>query len=579
MTAPVAAPAAAPEDVAALWRDAAANKEARINLARRSIAFFARYYLRARGHPVAVPACHLDWYREIGTGDGYHRQPYRQRKRLLLTPRSHGKSFVACWVVVLHRICFNRNVRILLLGAKAEAAQKWLRRVRKQLEQNRLLIEDFGGADGFRDPDAPWSDHRFQVRRTDLSLADATLEAVGAGGAITGGRFDMIIADDPEDDDSVLTPHVRRRTRNWFRTTIQELLEPWGELLCTGTKKHYDDLYSHLEADPTYRTVKRQAIIRWPEGWEFVRDENGTVVDVTVKGESIVLWPELWPIQALLLKRESSSALLFARENQNEVRSDEVAIFKLEDLRLARERGLDMRVWRSSEDVPAGWAVVQAWDPAFVDSPDKAELTDSDYFVGLTVAVNLKTMERRIIGLERWRGAKTEFFLARIRSVAAPFANPSETHPFGCLRFIVVENNSLGKLYEIGLKRETDLPLIPHTTKKGKADPYEGIPAMASLFEGGKISVASMGLDDSVEADRNYKQAVDAFVDEMHGLGVEPHDDTVMALYLAEIAVRSLRRYIERTDLATGRPSPPRRPGKRPGGGPRPTADGGTPVK
>jgi hypothetical protein len=539
--------------VLALWKEAARKRETRLALARVSIAFFAWYYLRARGKPIAVPRCHVSWYRDIGTGEGYRRRPFRQKKLLLLAPRSHGKSLVAAFVVALHRVCFNRNVRILLISKKADGAIKRLRRIRKQLEANPRIVADFGGPDGFRDPAAPWTDHQVQVRRDDQSLADPTLEAAGAGGAITGGRFDLIIADDPEDDETVLTAHVRARTRAWFKATVQELLEPWGECLLIGTRKHNDDLYGNIErSDPTFRVVKHQAIIRWPDEWEWITDEHGTVVGARITaGKAEVLWPEVWHIEALLVKRHSMGSTLFARENQNEVVSDDTASFRLPWLMAAKERGATQRLWSSSADVPEGWVVIIAVDPAFVDDARKAAEGDTDYTVAWVIGVNLTTWHRRIVNGFRVRGLGPNELQQRIRTLAQPFTVPVDgIHPAGALRYIAVEANSLGKLYEIGLRTATDLPLVPHSTTQKKADPYEGVPAMASLFENGQIDFCAEG------ADQNHLILLDAAVDELHGLGSERHDDTVMALWIGECIIRKMK-------AAANRREQPRRNIKR----------------
>ena len=52
---------------------------------------------------------------------------------------------------------------------------------------------------------------------------------------------------------------------------------------------------------------------------------------------------------------------------------------------------------------------------------------------------------------------------------------------------IVVENNAFGKLYEVGLRRSKDLPIVGHTTDKKKHNLYEGVPGMSSLYEFGKV--------------------------------------------------------------------------------------------
>ena len=526
-----------------LFEKVAVDRERRIALARVSIAFFAWWYLRTAGRPLAIPSCHLDWYRAVGIGAGYRQRPYRRRKRLILAPRNHGKTMVAAYVIALHRICFNENIRILFIGQTAETAGRRVRRVRRELEQNKRILEDFAPGGSFRDPGAPWTDSYFFVKRSDTSLVDPTCAGVGRGGAVVGARYDLIIADDPEDDDSVLSQMQRSRTKSWWRATVQELLEPWGECVVLATRKHNDDLYSALIKDPTFLTLTYTAIIKWPEKWEWIKDDNGEVVDVKVTGDYEVLWPELFPIEALLLKRLSMTSRLFDRENQNKVTSDETSPFPIELLDAALARGKHQRIWKSSADVPEDWFVLIACDPAFVDDPKKAQETDTDYSFCLVIAVNKRNWHRRLIGGWRMRGTKHTRLPARIRETAAPFARPTRRHPMGALRAVAVENNSLGKMYEIGLKRDTDLPIVPHSTTSKKADPYEGVEAMGVLYENEQIDWANG--DGSSE---DWIETLDVLKGEMHGLGNERHDDGTMCHWIGECVIRRLRRVDEGRD-------------------------------
>ena len=559
-----APPRKAPEDLPKAlrqaWARARRDRAFRKKLALASPAFFAAFYLRGENDSaVAVPHCHVRWYREIGNGDSFrtrHRETgeYQQRRTLLLAPRDHGKTFVSAYVTVLHRIVKNPNIRILLLGPNADSAEERLSRIRRELEENEALRRDFAlpGGEGFRDADRSWTNRQLYCRRTDRTLAGPTVRAIGAGGKITGGRADLIIADDPEDEDSVYTANTRTRRLKWWRGTIQELLEPWGEVVLIGTRKHHDDLYAHVLA------VTDKAILEWPEedDREWVLNERGDVVGCKVRGAAKVLWPEKWSIGQLLVKRESMTSTLFARENQNEVQDDGSSTFKWDWLEAAYLRGAPRRAqpeagidgwpglpaWHTAADIPEGWWVVQAWDPAFTTDKKKAERGDRDYFVGWTIAFNPTTGERRIIDGFRKRGLSPGEFEREMKMRAARYTTPTPHHPLGPLLAVGVENNSLGMMYQLNLVRDTDLPIHGHATDQAKADPFQGVPAMAHLFEHNKISFATAG------ADEHYAGAIKALMDELHGLGLERHDDTVMALWIAECLIRRLRAVFEQGD-------------------------------
>ncbi|MCA9642162.1 MAG: hypothetical protein KC492_15755, partial [Myxococcales bacterium] len=120
----------------------------------------------------------------------------RKRKVLFLAPRYHGKSEAGI-SIALRAICLDRNVRILWISEALDPAAKRLRRL-KTLLRSELVLQDWCTApdEGFgpwRDSDEDkWTSDQIYVAR-DLQSIDPTMCAVGAGGAVTGGHFDLII--------------------------------------------------------------------------------------------------------------------------------------------------------------------------------------------------------------------------------------------------------------------------------------------------------------------------------------------------------------------------------------------------
>jgi phage terminase large subunit-like protein len=152
----------------------------------------------------------------------------------------------------------------------------------------------------------------------------------------------------------------------------------------------------------------------------------------------------------------------------------------------------------------------------------KAESRDTDYSVGITWGRDDNGV-RYLLGIKRIRGLSQ----ARLHQVVK-----DEYEKFGRrIRVVSVERNNFGELHYLGLKRSTDLPLKPHlTTGKAKADPWEGVPSISMLFEAGKAVLPSQTKDD--------REALEPLLHELWGLGRERHDDTVMALWIAEVQLR-----------------------------------------
>jgi hypothetical protein len=504
------------------------------------LAFVAWYYLK-----LATADCHMRWYAELDRHD----------RALVLAPRAHGKTSSIARVLVLHRILTNRNVRILLLSRTTQGANDSLSVIKADLETNADLLGDWqvdaeGGA--IRSKGA-WGQTQFTVRRA-KNLRDPTLRARGWGSALTGGRYDLIILDDIEDDASVLNAAQRRKTVARLQMTVAPLLDTGGRLVVIGTKKHAADLYAHLAEDPTYALIHDRAILEWPDlarvVYEVEHDASGKEiikaahVPEDTPGRS--LWPEKWPVSALLMIRRSIGERAFQQEYQNEAVDDASTPFRLGWLKAATARGADLGFVREGcydhdplRPVPRceGLIVYQAVDLSLVDDPEAAEEQDSDWTVVETWGLDWTTQTRTLLRLARKQGLSQGEILGFVRTEAARFPQRIA---------VVVENNSFGKLYEMGLKRSTSLPIYGHTTDKKKHDVYEGVPAMATLYETDKVILPSASGARVPEGEDEARGLVEVFTKEHHGLGRERHDDTVMCAWIAETWIRG---YIARREI------------------------------
>ncbi len=442
---------------------------------------------------------------------------------LQLAPRDHGKTELAITIAVA-AVCMDRNIRILWISEAAGAAQKRLRRVKAVLESARIR-EDWCSApdEGF----GPfitdngldkWTEGFVQVTRT-LQSVDPTIEAVGSGGQITGGHFDVILCDDLEDDRTTFSSNERRKTRDWFLGTVGPMLSPGGVIYVIGTRKHADDLYSHLSENPMWRKIEDKAIQEWPTSHTPEYGHDGKVIDIEVLGPSTVLWPEERPIKYLLKERLNVGPRLFSREWQHQVQDDSTAQIKWEWIERAMKRGADMSLYRSPN---LRLHLVQGWDLALVTDAKHAESHNTDYSVGITWG-RAQNGDRYLLGVNRKRGMTPRELIANIKGEFMRFKGKVST--------VRVEKNAFGQLHYLGLKESTDLPIKPHlTTGHNKVDPFEGLPSLASLFENDKVIFPSATPQD--------REEIEALCTELYGLGREKHDDTVIALWIAELAVR-----------------------------------------
>lgn len=505
---------------------------------------------------------HLDLYRDLHgllweepLADSVSGPRVRKAAAYAL-PRGHGKSTTMI-TALLWAICFWRKMphfkgrapHILIVSDTVEQAENRMADLLDELEGNAALIERFG-------PFAPRPGERRKWTATHLELPDGTvIRALGSrskfrGIVRSGRRPSLILVDDIENDEAVSTKGQRNKLAGiFFRSLIPT--GKAGELLTIviGTILHAESLLSRLLHPEHHGSfLKRRYAAR------FTAD--GTP---SVDGEH-VLWPEYWTADALDLRRGEIGSVAFAQEYLNLPIDDGASPFRMEWLRRAVERGrgrgflyappprirLDtlLSTWDPAElsllvdDAGAYQVVVTAWDLGIVEDEKAARERDNDFTVGMTIGL---TIDDRIEVLRvfRKRGMSPGELRSRI---------VNEQSTVGA-DVVVIEGNAAQRIIELDLRGVPGLPVVRHITDSRKASVYEGVPSMALSFE-----LDRLDLRWKTDAE---KARVDAMVTELHGLGVEGHDDTVMALWMA---MATVRRWILRRDArrrkAIGAPPP-----------------------
>ena len=496
------------------------TKEGRRLLSIHSPSFFAVYYMGFE-----YVAHQEKWINECVRLTRLAQETNSKEKLLLLAPRDHGKSYLSILYTVW-RLCTDRNAKILFVSATSGQAEKRLRLVKTYLESE-TVIADWASDDlpPFKTPATKWINTQIYLNR-DVESIDPSLEAVGAGGAVTGGHFDVLVLDDVDDDKTTYTAGVRRKTREWLSGTIQPVLTRGGVMIVVGTRKHADDIYAHMIKDATFNLIHDRAIIKMPDSYQFVTEVDRTgrdvIKEITVQGEHEVLWAAHRPIEYLLKERATVGSRLFTREFQNEVQDADDAMFKSDWLDAALMRGRTLGL----HEIPSGVGklrIIQAWDLALVTDATRAEKNDSDFTVGICWASD-EAGHRYLLDFTRFRGVSPHELYRRIELFFDKWRQ--------YVTVVAVEKNNFGQLHTLNLKQRTDIPLREHqTTARSKASALTGVPRLTVLFENDKITLPSRDKDD--------RDALEPLITELAGYGVEAHDDTVLALSIAEATLQA----------------------------------------
>ena len=327
-----------------------------------------RFATRFRNFPLATPWFHKIWYDAMD-------DPANDRV-FIMGPRGHAKTSCAL-TYALRLLSQDHHLRIGILSQTDELARRFLAEVQHELQTNDELRAHFGPHGGDLFEGYPWTGHALVLNDAregpnGISGKDVSVFSVGRGGQITGYHCDLLIVDDLETKEGTDSPTVRQGTREWWSREVEPVVAAGGKIIATGTRKHWDDIYSYWLAPAS--------------GW--------TVVDVAksvFREDGSPIWPEMWSLEALALRKsamDQQDLLAWPQEYLNEPRPSETQMFHPKD-------------WPQYEGDPHRLAlqqsltILQFWDLAI------SEKTTADFTVGWCVGVS---DDNDIFILERRRG-------------------------------------------------------------------------------------------------------------------------------------------------------------------------------
>ncbi len=175
---------------------------------------------------------------------------------------------------VAKRISYGISRTILFVSASQGHSVKSLAWVKRQVEYNRKWTQIFGLAKGSK-----WTDDVIEVQHQAFN-EPIVLIALGITGQVRGinvndYRPDLIVIDDPCDEENTATEEGRRKTENLVFGALLESLAPATEapdakLALLQTPLHPQDLISRATLDSsfasrTYGILDEQGLSRWPD--------------------------------------------------------------------------------------------------------------------------------------------------------------------------------------------------------------------------------------------------------------------------------------------------------------------------
>ena len=352
------------------------------------------------------------------------------KRVLLIAPPGHAKSTWASILYPAWLVGRRPDVNIILVSNTAEQAHLFSVAVRGTIEANEAHREVFPHLRP--DRTRGWSESEWFVQRSEATNKDSTMTALGVGGPIIGRRANLIIADDPCDQENTATEAQREKLKAWFRQSLLSRLNPGGRVVVIVTRWHHDDLAADLIASGDYTVVHMPAI--------------------NERGEA--LWPERFPLERLERTRREVGTRVFEAMYQGRPTPGAGVIFK--------------REWFGPFAGRAEYEVIgQAWDTALKTHES------SDYSACVTLGLRRDVKEAHV--LDVWRG-----------KVEAPDLQRRMRELYLAWRpaWVAVEDTMGGTAAMQYIKREALLPLVPVRVDRDKVTRAN---AVAPYCEGGHV--------------------------------------------------------------------------------------------
>lgn len=418
---------------------------------------------------------------------------------LMNFPPNHAKTTSFSINYAVWRIHCDPNVKIAIISKSQGFAKKILAAIKMRLTSNayRDMHDRFAPADGWRDKDNSWSATQIYVEGKGDGEKDPTVEAIGIGGHIYGGRFDIIICDDVVDSENA---HRFDDQLDWLMTMLDSRLPPDGGLLMVlGTRIAAIDLYSELrkardEDDNQFFTYLAQpAVLDYGDGPSKT-------------------WNTLWPWTNKPVSKsdtpEDRCANCYAREGECECGDTRIELLypRWTGPRLSKKRHpLGERKWSlvwQQQQIPDDatfkqWAIEYAINRQRQPGPMRNEAMGHRrggmsglYVVGgldpatvgctaMVVAGLDKTTEKRWV-MDGYNAPNTS--PSTMRERIRYFTDTYHINEW------VIERNAFQKFLTDDPELRSFLQsrgckLTPHFTNQNKVDPDFGVMSMAPLFE------------------------------------------------------------------------------------------------
>lgn len=248
----------------------------------------------------------------------------------ILAPRGNAKSTLGTLAYPLREAVEGREPYIWIVSDTKSQAQTHLDNIKAEITDNEKLAALY-----------PAAVLKARFRSNKIELANGVvLESYGTGQRIRGRRLrqyrpTLIVCDDIQNDDHIVSETRRSRSRSWFHGSLLKAGTASTNVIHLATALHQEAIAVELLKTPGWTGRLFKSILQWPDRtdlwaeWEKIvanTDNENASVDAEqfyqdhrdeMNQGAVLLWPEVEPLLDLMKMRLESGEKTFQREKQN----------------------------------------------------------------------------------------------------------------------------------------------------------------------------------------------------------------------------------------------------------------------
>ena len=293
---------------------------------------------------------HVYGNKDLDTGLHLDMASMWQRRRhrrftLQLIPRSHCKTSLwteagTLWECVqdINTLADGRTIpghdlKCLIVNAKLDNAKAILANIRNVVSTSAMfafLFPEYVPSERWQNGRSrgKWTEERIDFPCSRLAGGkEGNIQIMSVGASLVSRHYDLIVFDDPINDENSATKPLRDKLHKWYKNALQLRVDiRSSRIRLIGTRWHYDELYGRIIRTENERREQGKN----PQYLFYIRKaiENGEPI-----------WPERFTLDTLeeLKDKNNLGSYIYSCQYDNDPVPEEDALFARDDIKIVSD--------------------------------------------------------------------------------------------------------------------------------------------------------------------------------------------------------------------------------------------------